>query len=233
LKSIRVNQNAFGDATNPGNLQGAFNFKGGGSAGILGALDRLSTKNNVLARPSILVNDGIPTDMFVGDEVRYIKSIISSANSGPTITTDEVDVGVDFNITARVGDEGNILLDLEPTLKVLEGFLAVPGGGSLPQTSRRSASTQMSIKSGETIAIGGLISEQDRKSFGGIPILRDLPLIGQLFGRTNNEKIKSEVVFFVTVREVTEADRQGPANPNQAERNNNQWPGNKDGKKGG
>ena len=42
-----------------------------------------------------------------------------------------------------------------------------------------------------------------------------------------------EIVFFVTVREVTDADRQGAANPRQAEKTNTQWPGNKDGKKGG
>jgi len=91
----------------------------------------------------------------------------------------------------------------------------------------------MSIKSGETIAIGGLIQDQDRKSYGGIPILRDLPIIGRLFGRTDNRKVRSEVVFFVTVREVDENNRQGAANPNQAERDNTKWPGNKDGKKGG
>lgn len=228
LKSIHINQNPFGDDTNPGNIGSTLKFHGGGTASILGALDAISNKNNVVARPSILANDGVPTNIFVGDEVRYVKSITTSQN-GPSVITDEIDVGVDFTVTARIGDGGNILLSMEPTLKVLEGFTPVPGGGSLPQTSRRSAQSQMSIKSGETIAIGGLIQEQDRKSKKGIPFLRDLPIIGHLFSRTDNDKIRSEVVFFVTVKEVTDADRQGAANPNQAERDNTKLPGDKKG----
>lgn len=231
LQSLHINQATGSDST-AGGIKGVLGFKGGGSLGVLGTLDSLSNKNNVLARPSILVNDGVPTDMFVGDEIRYIKSI-QSTQQGVTVETDEIDVGVDFALTARIGDDGNILLDLSPTLKVLEGFTPVPGGGQLPQTSRRSASSQMSIKSGETIAIGGLIQEQDRKNYSGIPILKDLPLIGRLFGRTDHDKIRSEVVFFVTVKEVTEADRQGVANPRQAERTNKINPGDKDGKSGG
>jgi general secretion pathway protein D len=233
LKTIRIN-NALGNPSTPGGVGADLQFPGGGTASIIGALDALSTRTNVLARPSILANDGVPTNMFVGDEVRYVKAITNASNgSGLQVVTDQVDVGVDFNVTARIGEDGNILLDLQPTLKVLQGFTDVPGGGQLPQTSRRSAATQMSIKSGETIAIGGLIQDQDRKVHNGIPFLKDLPLIGHLFGRTSNAKVRSEVVFFVTVKEVTEADRQGAANPRQAEKTNTQWPGNKDGKKGG
>jgi general secretion pathway protein D len=232
LQSIRVN-NALGSASAPGGVSSDLKFAGGGTASILGMLDQVATRNNVLARPSILANDGVPTNIFVGDEVRYVKSITNSNNGGLQVVTDQVDVGVDFNVIARIGSDGNILLDLQPTLKVLQGFTDVPGGGQLPQTSRRSAQSQMTIKSGETIAIGGLIQDQDRKVHGGIPILKDLPLIGHLFGRTSNSKTRSEVVFFVTVKEVTEADRAGAANPRQAEKDNNKWPGNKDGKKGG
>jgi general secretion pathway protein D len=232
LQTIRVN-NGLGTPDTPGGISADLGFRGGGTASILGLLDQIATRNNVLARPSILANDGVPTNIFVGDEVRYVKSITNSNNGGLQVVTDEVDVGVDFNVIARIGSDGNILLDLAPTLKVLQGFTDVPGGGQLPQTSRRSAQSQMTIKSGETIAIGGLIQDQDRKVHGGIPILKDLPLIGHLFGRTSNSKLRSEVVFFVTVKEVTEADRQGAANPRQAEKDNTQWPGNKDGKKGG
>jgi type II secretory pathway component GspD/PulD (secretin) len=79
--------------------------------------------------------------------------------------------------------------------------------------------------SGETIAIGGLIQEQDRKSYGGIPILKDLPIIGHLFGRTDNRKVRSEVVFFVTVKEVNPSNRGGAANPRESERTNTDLPG--------
>lgn len=230
LTSLRVNQ-GLGSAESAGGIKGDLKFKGGGTASILGALDSIATKNNLIARPNTLLTDGVISNIFVGDTVRYVKSITNSQN-GPTIVTDEINVGVDFSLAAKIGEDGNIKLDFNPVLSILQGFTDVPGGGKLPQTSVRSASSSISMKSGETIAIGGLIQDQDRKSYGGIPILKDLPIIGHLFGRTDNHKVRSEVVFFVTVKEVTEADRQGAANPRQAERDNKDWPGNKNGGKG-
>jgi len=231
LKSFELNE-GIGDNSNPGGIKGGFNFARGGSGSVLGTLDALTTKNNTIARPSMLLNDGVPTNMFVGDEVRYVVSITAgTTTSTPTVQTGEVDTGVNFNITARVGDGGHITLDMNPTLEILQGFTPIPNGGSLPQTSRRSAQTQVTVNSGETLAIGGLIQDQDVKTMSGIPILRDLPIIGQFFRRTNNDKIRTEVVFFVTVKEVTQADRQGAANPNQAERDNKDWPGQKDNKR--
>lgn len=231
LKALRLNQ-GLGTDTTAGGFSGSSTFKGGGTLGAIGLLDQITTKTNLLARPSVLATDGVLTNIFVGDEVRYVESITNSQN-GPSVTTNKVDVGVDFYVVPRVGLDGNITLQLNPTLSILQGFTPVGNGGQLPQTSRRSASTLVNIKSGETIAIGGLIQDQDRKVFGGIPILKDIPLIGRLFGRTNNQRTRSEVVFFVTVREVTESDRQAPANPNWSERNNNQWPGQPDKKKSG
>lgn len=231
LKSLHINQGLGTDQT-AGGIGSQLGFKGGGTASIIGTLDAISTKNNLLARPNLLLTDGIISTIFVGDTVRYVKSVTESQN-GPTIVTDEINVGVDFAMAAKVGDEGNITLNFNPVLSILQGFTDVPNGGKLPQTSVRSATSSVTIKSGETIAIGGLIQDQDRKSYGGIPILKDLPIIGRIFGRTDNHKVRSEVVFFVTVREVTEADRQGAANPNQAERDNKNWPGQKDNKKSG
>lgn len=224
LTSLRVNQ-GLGTASSAGGVGGDLGFKGGGTASITGVLDSVANKSNLLARPNILLTDGVISNIFVGDTVRYVKSIQSTQN-GITVVTDEINVGVDFSLAARVGNGGNITLDFNPVLSILKEFTNVPGGGQLPQTSVRSANSSVQIMSGETIAIGGLILDQDRKSYGGIPILKDLPIIGQLFGRTNNSKVRSEVVFFVTVKEVTQADRKGAANPNQSIKDNTDWPGN-------
>lgn len=223
LAALNLNE-AIGDGTTPGSIGSTLNFKGGGVLKALGALDSTANKNKLIARPSILASDGSLTHIFVGDEVRYIQSIQSTQN-GVTVQTDRVDVGVDFYVTPRIGGDGNITLDLRPTFSILEGFTDVPGGGKLPQTSSRTASSIVNMKSGETIAIGGLITDQDIKNYSGIPILKDLPLIGRLFGRTSNDHVRKEVVFFITAKEVDHGNRGGAANPKQAEHDNNTWPG--------
>lgn len=227
LSALRVNQGIGSDAA-AGGIGADLRFKGGGLASVVGTLDSIANKNNLLARPNILLTDGVISNIFVGDTVRYVKAINNSQN-GTTVITDEINVGVDFSLAAKVGAGGNITLDFNPVLSILQGFTNVPGGGQLPQTSVRSANSSVQIMSGETIAIGGLIQDQDRKSYGGIPILKDLPIIGQLFGRTSNSKVRSEVVFFVTVKEVTAADRQGAANPARSARENTAMPGSKNG----
>lgn len=83
----------------------------------------------------------------------------------------------------------------------------------MPQTSDRKASMFVNMRSGETIALGGLIQDTDRKKVSGIPGLMDLPFIGWLFRRTDNTRVRTEIVFFLTAVEVTFDDRANAASP--------------------
>jgi type II secretory pathway component GspD/PulD (secretin) len=171
------------------------------SGDVTASLDRIASKTNLIARPNMVAMDGKQCEIFVGDIVRYIESETTSQN-GPTITTGEVPVGVRLSILARVGAEGNLTLDLRPRVSILDSFTQVPGGGELPQTSSRMSQSTISVKSGETIAIGGLIQDQDVKNISGIPFLMDLPFLGHLFKSSQLSKQRTEVVFFLTAREI-------------------------------
>ena len=86
----------------------------------------------------------------------------------------------------------------------------------MPQTSDRKASMFVNMRSGETIALGGLIQDTDRKRVSGIPILMHLPIIGHLFRRTDNTRVRTEIVFFLTAVEVTFDDRANAASPRRS-----------------
>lgn len=188
-----------------------------GSLGVTAALDSISNNRNLIARPNALVTDGREAHLFVGDTIRYIKQI-QSTQQGITVITDEINVGSQFDIKARIGDKGSIALDLGQKFTLLTSFTDIPGGGKLPQTSDRSSNMFVNMKSGETIAIGGLILETDFKNYSGIPILKDLPIIGRLFGKTNNSKNRTEIVFFLTAVEVSGGNRADAASPRRSER---------------
>jgi type II secretory pathway component GspD/PulD (secretin) len=169
---------------------------------VVATLDRLATSSNLIARPNIVAMDGRETELFVGDAIRYIESIIATQN-GITVTTGTVRVGVRLAVLPRIGGEGNITMDLRPVVSFLRGFKQIEAiQGELPQTSERIAQSTLSVRSGETIAIGGLIQDQDRRDVSGVPILMDLPIVGQLFRRTTNTKVRTELVIFLTAREV-------------------------------
>lgn len=212
VSQIRFNQNSGAAADVPGAISGSYRFNQG-STNFVGQLDQLAGSNRLIARPNALVSDGRMTRLFVGDTVRYIKQIQASQN-GTTVTTDELEVGALFDIKARVGDQGSIALDLEQNFSILTAFTPVPGGGQLPQTSDRRTSMFVNMKSGETIAIGGLILDQDRKTVTGIPVLKDLPIIGRLFfSRTESVRERTEIVFFLTAKVVDETNRDSAASP--------------------
>lgn len=213
VRTFRMNQGLGDTSATAGTLNGqASSDDGQGQYNFLATLDKMNNGRNLIARPNALVSDGRETNLFVGDTVRYIKTIQSS-QSGITVETDEVEVGVNFDAGVRIGSNGNVSLALNQNFSILTGFTPVPGGGNLPQTSDRSTNMFVNMKSGETLAIGGLILEQDRKRVSGIPLLKDLPLIGFLFSRTDNSKQRTEIVFFLTANVVDEDSRTEAANP--------------------
>ncbi|MFM9874421.1 MAG: hypothetical protein ACKVQS_13275 [Fimbriimonadaceae bacterium] len=216
LNPFRMNQSAGDTAATPGTFSGGIQFNATDSATVLASLDKLNGGRNLIARPNALVSDGRATNLFVGDTIRYVKSIQSTQN-GTTVETDEVKVGVSFDIAARVGGAGQIALDLSQNFNILTGFTPVPGGGNLPQTSDRLTNMFVNMQSGETLAIGGLILEQDRKTVSGVPLLKDLPIIGALFRRSSTSKSKTEIVFFLTAHEVNESNRSNAASPRNSE----------------
>lgn len=197
-----------------GGLQSAIGAGGPNPTRILATLDSLMSKGNTIARPNLFAFDGRESEIFVGDTIRYIESIQSSQN-GVTVTTGQVPVGVRMAVLPRIGGDGSITMDLRPRVSSLKGFTPVPGGGNLPQTGEREAQMTVSIKNGDTIALGGLISDTEKRIDTGIPILKDLPLIGRLFRGSDKSKVRSEVVFFITVKIIDDANKSNAADPNK------------------
>ncbi len=200
VKILRLN-NSQGSATTQPSNQVGIRFRDGD---VAASLDKIATKNNLIARPNMRAIDGRETELFVGEVIRYIVSITSGQN-GPNVQTAELPIGVRLAVLPRVGGDGSITMDLRPRVSALRGFLDVPNGGQLPQTTERIAQSTVQVQSGDTIAIGGLIQDQDRKEASGVPLLMDIPILGQLFKKTTNTRVRTEVVLFLTVRTIDDA----------------------------
>ncbi len=208
VKSIRVNQGLGDTADTTGVITGALS----GHTSVTATLDALATDTNLIARPNLLAVDGRSAELFVGDVIRYIETIQTSQN-GTTVQTGEEHVGVRLAVLPRVGADGAIVMELRPIVSYLTGFTAVPGGGQLPQTSERIEQTTAIMQDGDTIALGGLIQTQDRNKVGGIPFLKDLPIVGQLFRRTDKDRSRTEIVFFLTAKVVDSHNSPTAADP--------------------
>jgi type II secretory pathway component GspD/PulD (secretin) len=153
----------------------------------------------LLADPNISAIDGHPAQVFIGNTVNYVESI-TQTTTGQNITTGSVQVGVILRVTGKVGSDGYITLNVHPEVSEITSYLTVPGGGSLPEVSSRYADTTIRVKNGETIAIGGLIQENDTKNVNKVPGLGNLPFIGKLFQDSQDNKQRTEVVFLLTTK---------------------------------
>ena len=164
-------------------------------------MDALITNGDakLLADPNICAVDGQPAEVFIGNTINYVESI-TQTTTGENITTGTVQVGVTLDVTGVVGGDGYITLNIHPEVSEITGYLTVPGGGSLPQTANRYADTVVRVKDGETIAIGGLIQENDTKSISKVPGLGDLPILGKLFQDSQDNKTRTEIVFLLTTK---------------------------------
>ena len=95
----------------------------------------------------------------------------------------------------RVNEGDQITLHVHPIYSTVSGVDARTG---LFNTTQREANTTVRVKSGETIVIGGLLQEEDTKTLIKVPILGDIPLIGQFFRNTSRTQLRREVLVFVT-----------------------------------
>lgn len=166
------------------------------------ALDAIATnnKNRVLAKPNLSALDGQPAVVFIGDQIKYVSSI-QQTQQGQTVTTETATVGITLKVTAKSSPaDGTITLYVHPEVSTVSSFLNLGNGIALPQIATRFVDTTVRVKDGETIAIGGLIREVDIKNLQKVPFLGDLPILGQLFRQTNNQRQNSNVVVFITSR---------------------------------
>jgi type II secretory pathway component GspD/PulD (secretin) len=108
-----------------------------------------------------------------------------------------IDAGVKLKITPQLGQENYITTFLQPEVSAVSEWRTT-AAGDFPVISTRNASATVRVKNGETIVVGGLISETDRVNVTRIPILGHIPFINFLFQNRTVEKAKTEIVFLIT-----------------------------------
>ncbi|MBI3292315.1 MAG: type IV pilus secretin PilQ [Elusimicrobia bacterium] len=178
------------------------------SFGVLGAssqldvvLKALAKKSNtkILSNPRIITLNNQEAKILVGDRIPYTITNVSPGQ-GQTQSTQFVEVGVKLAVTPTINVDKRITLKIRP--EVSQAKTITPG--QAPQVSTREAETVIMIRNGETVVIGGLIKEQTDKTASQVPLLGDIPVIGQLFKTSSNSKTRTELLVFVTPTVVEE-----------------------------
>lgn len=148
-------------------------------------------KAKLRANPRVTAFEGRETSLSIGQDTYY--SILSGNITFPTAQIQLIHTGVVLKFTGFIGDDGMITLDLEP--EVSDAVVSVAGN---PTTNVRKASTSIRVKSGQTIAIGGLVKENNTIMRTRIPFFGSLPLIGQFFTQHSTVDSKTDTIILIT-----------------------------------
>ncbi|WP_256625806.1 type II and III secretion system protein family protein [Selenomonas ruminantium] len=161
-------------------------------------------KARVVSRPNITTMSGKSAGILVGGQIPYP----SVSGLGNNITVEYKPYGISLNIVNPTVDrQGNIVANLNAEVSRLDWTNSVTANGyRMPGLSTRSAQTVVTIPTGMTMAIGGLLNSEDTKTLSKLPVLGDIPVLGELFKYHNTSRQKSEIMILITPRVVNEHD---------------------------
>jgi general secretion pathway protein D len=184
-----------------------FNFLIGAENSPRVILDALHgvTSVKVLSNPSLVVLDNQAATLQVGDQVPFStgSATVLTANNTVVNTIDYKNTGIILRVLPRANASGNIVLDIEQEISNVAAGTAV--GSLTPTISQRRVKSSISVNSGQTVLLAGLISETENKQRSGIPVLDSLPGVGDAFSHQSTTRARTELILFIRPTIVKDA----------------------------
>ena len=162
--------------------------------GVLSALEGKSSAK-VIANPSVIAIDGKQAEITLTQDYPYISD---RDNQKGTVTWSTEEVGPKLTFTPRVGEDGLIALTIDISTGDVVGTQSSSTGDTMPITTTRSVKTEVRVRDGMPFVVGGLFMENKSKNVSKIPILGNIPLLGELFTTRGDSTVKNQVVMIVT-----------------------------------
>jgi general secretion pathway protein D len=166
------------------------------------ALEALSavTKVRVLSSPQVMVLDNRTAHLLVGQQVPILTGTAQSTlvSGAPIVSNiDYRNTGVILQVTPRVSSGGLVTLDLAQEVSTV----ATPAANTVqnsPTFDDRLIQTRIAVQDGQTVGLAGLIQDSDQQGNSGIPLLKDIPLIGSLVSSQDNQRTRQELLVLIT-----------------------------------
>jgi general secretion pathway protein D len=197
--------NAFLNRAFPG-----FNFLIGAESQPKVILDALHavTDVKILSNPSLVVIDNQVATLLVGDEIPVSTgtgNVLNSATSTNNTIVNSIDyrsTGIILRVIPRVSPNGNVRLDVEQEISQATNATAAT---LTPTVSQRKVKSSVSVANGQTVLLAGLIQEKNELDRGGIPLLDQIPKVGDLFSHQTKSIVRTELIIFIRPQLIRDA----------------------------
>lgn len=154
-------------------------------------------KLEVLSRPQVTVNNNEPALIQVGENV----SIVTGSNQFQdrvSAVTERRDVGIIMNVTPSISPDGFVRMEIKPSIsQVSQRTTQIDENFESPIITERRVETTVTVRDGQTVVIGGLIQTQGEERVWKVPLLGDIPLVGNLFKSTKRNNVKTELLVML------------------------------------
>jgi general secretion pathway protein D len=196
-------QGAFG-ATTVGGLGLIIN---GAEGPLTGSFLSSNSLVKVLSSPTIIARDGVAANINVGSEISVVGQTTQDPINGDRQTTSSEyrKTGIDVTVTPTVNAEGIVVMEV--SMSISNSVPSSSGASGNPDIFSREISTEVVAESGNTVLLGGLISESFSTGGDGVPGLSRIPLLGSLFKADSDSTDRTELIMLVTPKVLDNAQR--------------------------
>jgi type II secretory pathway component GspD/PulD (secretin) len=156
------------------------------------------THANIIQRPRIQTSQAKPAQFFVGETKPYVTSTYSGYSGGYGGSSySQLSVGVELDVTPYINPEGLVVMDIQQEIDDFNGTTTIAGVGDVPNTIKRTINTQIAVRDRDTVILGGFIKSDQNHTKSGVPFLKDIPLLGNLFQQRTDDKKRTELVVLM------------------------------------
>ena len=199
-------------------LSGGFSYLSRYDSGLDFAMSALAQNSSakVMQTPRVQTSHAVPATFFNGEQVPYQGSSGYGGSYGGGYGgayggyggsyggyTQFLNVGITLDVTPYITPDDLVVMEISQTISELEGFIDMGGGQAdgagmkAPQTTEREATSTISVKDGDTILLGGFIRSAKTDTESGVPFLKDVPLLGNLFKNNSKTSKRSELLVLI------------------------------------
>ena len=157
-----------------------------------------SSRAKILQRPKIQTSHAVQATLFVGESRPYpTASYYGGGAYGGYSSIQQVQIGVTLDVTPLINPDGLVVMDIHQTIESANGTVNIVNVGDVPITSRKEAQAKVAVRDHDTIMLGGLIETSKQSGNAGVPVLKDVPLIGYLFRSTSQKEVRNELIVLL------------------------------------
>ena len=177
-----------------------YTLSGGDLSAFLQALNT-TTKFDVLSTPRIYTSNNNQAVINISQSIPYIQDTVVNSLGNLSYTYGFENVGIVLTVTPRITSNGYVAMDIDQTANDLQGYTTF----NAPIVNQREANTSVSVLDGNTVVLGGIIRNSVTATINKVPILGDIPFLGQFFRSTNKEDQKTELLIFLQPHIIKDA----------------------------